>query len=234
MNSKAYGGTSRRRGVLALALLLPAPTIGVAFGMIWFPDTSVGTAVFAASKLWVFALPAVWLMVVDKEPPSWSHPKEGGFGVAALLGVIMSAVIVLVYAVLPDETLNAERLQTAVLAVGLDSPGRYLAGAAYWIAVNSVLEEYVWRWFVVRQIRAVSTPSVAVAGSAAAFTVHHIVAMQVYLSWPLVALASAGIFLGAATWSWCYVRFQSVWPGYLSHAIVDVAVFAIGYRVLFS
>ena len=132
MSSQAYTGSSKRRGVLALALLLPAPTIGVAFGMIWFPDTSVGTAVFAATKLWVFALPAVWLMVVDKEPPSWSRPKAGGFGVAALLGVVMSAVIVLVYAVLPDETLNAERLQTAVVAVGLDSPEKYLAGAAYW------------------------------------------------------------------------------------------------------
>ncbi len=234
MNNQAFTGSSRRRGVLALILLLPAPTVGVAFGMIWFLDTAMGTAVFALSKIWVFALPVIWLVAVDRKPLSWSRPKKGGFGVAALLGVVMSAAVVLVYSFRPDETLNTERLRTAVLAVGLDSPGKYLAGAAYWIAVNSVLEEYVWRWFVVRQIRAISTASVAVAGSAAAFTVHHVVAMQVFLSWPLVALASTGIFLGAATWSWCYVRFQSVWPGYLSHAIVDVAVFAVGYTVLFT
>ncbi len=225
---------SAHRAVLALALLLPAPSLGVAFGMIWFPDTALGATVFALSKLWVFALPVTWLIMVDKKPLSWSPPKLGGFGIAALLGVGMSAAIILVYAVIPDETLNADRLRTAVLAVGLGSPGKYLAGAAYWIAVNSVLEEYVWRWFVVRQIGTIATARVAVVGSAAAFTVHHIVAMQVYLSWPIVALAATGIFLGAATWSWCYVRFQSVWPGYLSHAIVDVAVFAVGYTVLFT
>jgi hypothetical protein len=36
--------------------------------------------------------------------------------------------------------------------VGLDSRAIYLAGAVYWCTVNSILEEYVWRWFVFGRI----------------------------------------------------------------------------------
>ena len=46
------------------------------------------------------------------------------------------------------------------------------------------------------------------------------------------ASTAAGIFIGAGLWSGLYLRTRSVWPGYLSHAIVDVAVFAIGWRLI--
>jgi membrane protease YdiL (CAAX protease family) len=42
------------------------------------------------------------------------------------------------------------------------------------------------------------------------------------------------VFTGGAIWSWLYVRYRSIWPGYLSHAIVDVAVFAVGWWIIFG
>jgi membrane protease YdiL (CAAX protease family) len=70
--------------------------------------------------------------------------------------------------------------------------------------------------------------------SAICFTLHHIIAMQVYFSWLVVVIASLGVFTGGALWSWCYLRYRSIWPGYISHAIVDIAIFAIGYRLIFQ
>ena len=49
-----------------------------------------------------------------------------------------------------------------------------------------------------------------------------------------VAAGSAGVFAGGVAWSWLYVRYGSIWPGYLSHAIVDVAVFGAGAALLFG
>ena len=46
--------------------------------------------------------------------------------------------------------------------------------------------------------------------------------------------ASRNKALGGMAWSWCYVRFGSIWPAYVSHAIVDVAVFAVGWDLLFN
>ena len=57
--------------------------------------------------------------------------------------------------------------------------------------------------------------------------------MQIYCSWPVTLISALGIFIGGAAWSWCYVRYQSIWPGYLSHALVDLAVFAVGYHIIF-
>ena len=65
------------------------------------------------------------------------------------------------------------------------------------------------------------------------FTIHHIVALQNYFDPLATAICSVGIFIGGAIWSWCYIRYRSIWPGYLSHAIVDVAVFSVGYVMVF-
>jgi len=74
----------------------------------------------------------------------------------------------------------------------------------------------------------------AIVFSAAGFTVHHIVATSLYFSPGVVALISSGIFVGGCIWSWLYVRYDSIWPSYISHVIADLAVFIIGYRLIFG
>ena len=49
-----------------------------------------------------------------------------------------------------------------------------------------------------------------------------------------IGLLITGVFAGGVAWSCLYVRYGSVWPGYLSHAIVDVAVFGTGAALLFG
>lgn len=153
---------------------------------------------------------------------------------AALLGIGIGLTIVAAYWVLGDLLIDPTMVAGMAVQVGLDTPAVYVTGALYWITINSVLEEYVWRWFVVRQAEQLVSPWGAILGSAAGFTLHHIVAMRVYFGWTLVVIASAGIFIGGATWSWLYQRYRSVWPAYLSHAVVDVVVFVIGYRLIFG
>jgi len=54
------------------------------------------------------------------------------------------------------------------------------------------------------------------------------------VSLAITVLGSVGVFLGGAIWSWLYLRYRSVWPCYLSHAIADAAIFIIGYRLIFG
>ena len=224
----------RSLALTSLVLLVPAPTIGVVFGMIVAPSSWLGSAIFAASKIWILALPLAWLVLVDKQPISWSRPTQGGFGVAAMLGVLIGAIMLVTYWLLGDVLIDPTMVASMAVQVGLDSPAVYLTGALYWITINSVLEEYVWRWFVVRQAEKLVSPWGAIVVSAAGFTLHHIVAMRVYFGWTLVVIASVGIFTGGATWSWLYQRYRSIWPAYLSHAIVDVVIFFVGYRLIFG
>lgn len=220
--------------LLALLLLVPAPSIGVFAGMIVLPEDYVGKLIFAASKFWILLVPLFWVAFVEKDKFSISKPKLGGFGVAAGLGILMSAVIYAAYAFFGPLLIDPAGIKEMAAEVGLANPYVYLGGAAYWILVNSILEEYVWRWFVVKQCRTFMPKWTAITASAGCFTIHHIIAMQIYFSWPVTILASMGIFIGGATWSWCYLKYKSIWPGYLSHAIVDAAVFAIGYVMIFK
>jgi membrane protease YdiL (CAAX protease family) len=68
---------------------------------------------------------------------------------------------------------------------------------------------------------------------AAYFTFVNAVLEEYVWRW-FVFTGAAGVFAGGAVWSWCYLRYRSIWPGYVSHAIVDAAILAIGWDLLFS
>lgn len=225
---------NKNKALIALLLLVPAPSIGALCGMIIFPDSLLGLIIFAFSKVWILAFPLIWHKFIDKQPISFSAPKQGGFGMGIITGLGITGIITAVYFLgrnaLIDNTLLVEKLTE----IGLASKSRYLIGALYWITINSVLEEYVWRWFCVKQCEVLMRrSSIAIICSALFFTIHHIIATSVYFGVAAVAICNFGIFLGAAIWSAMYIKYRSIWPGYLSHAIVDLCVFAIGASMLF-
>jgi membrane protease YdiL (CAAX protease family) len=222
----------RRSALLALILLAPAPSIGTAMAMVVAPGP-IGQVVFVVAKIWLLGLPLVFHLWVERERPSLSPVRQGGLGIGTALGVAVGVVIVGAFWAL-ESHIDPELLREAVRRVDLDSPIAYLSGAGYWILVNSVLEEYVYRWFVFTRAERLMPWWAAILLSAAIFTAHHVVALSVYMGVGLTALASAGVFLGGAVWSWCYWRYRSVWPGWLSHLVADIAIFAIGWHLVFS
>lgn len=217
-----------------LLLLLPAPSIGVLFGMILFPGTTLGQSVFLFSKCWILLLPAFWFFGVEKGRISSGKTVPGGFRAGLLTGLAISGFVVAVYLWLAARLIDPVGIQTLAAEIRLDRPLHYIAAASYWIGINSILEEYVWRWFMVRQCRKLMRPAAAVAVSALGFSVHHVLAMQVYFSWTVTLVAGAGIFFGGALWSWMFIRYKTIWPGWLSHALVDIAVFGVGYLLIFG
>lgn len=224
---------TRKTSLISLLLLVPAPTIGATFAMILSPNSPLGTAVFALAKAWVLLLPVVWLVLVEKQRISMPKLTTQGLAWGAITGLTIGIVIILAYYTIGRHLIDPSAFKSMITKVGLANSYIYLAGAVYWILINSLLEEYVWRWFVVRQCQAIVSSRPAIAIAALAFTAHHIIALQVYFSWPIVIPASLGVFIGASVWSHLYIKYRSIWPCYLSHAIVDAAIFLIGYLLIF-
>lgn len=223
----------KRKSVISLLLLIPAPSLGVLFGMILFPDTIIGRGVFIFSKVWLLLFPAVWFLGVERHLPTPGKSAPGGYRMGLVSGLMISAFVVgaaLLSRPLIDDVFFKEMMAT----VGLDNKAVYLGAAAYWILVNSILEEYVWRWFVVRQFERVLSRTAGIVASACCFTLHHYLAMQVYFSSTVALLGSLFIFIGGVWWSWMFVRYKTIWPGWVSHALVDVAVFGTGYYLIFG
>lgn len=226
---------AKRQALLALLLLAPVPGLGTAAAMFWWPEMALGKAFFAAAKVWLVALPLVWRVVVDREPLSWSPARRGGFGAAVASGLLISVFIVAAYAVATRLGLiDAARVADQAAKSGLNTLVTFLAGAVYWIIVNSLMEEYVWRWFVFRKFEVLWGGKIGLVAAALAFTAHHVIALAAQVNWSITLLGSLGVFIGGATWTWLYLRYRSIWPGYVSHAIVDLTIFIIGYRLIFS
>ena len=222
----------RRLAMLALALIVPVPTLGVIAAMVTAPGP-VGRLVFLAAKAWLLVLPVAWRALVDRDPPSWSPPQRGGLGAGLLLGIATAVPIgVTAWVVLPG--LDRAALGTVLESMGLATPSRYLAAAAAWTLANSLIEEYVWRWFVLTRCERLTSGGAAVSTAALLFTVHHAVAMSRYLTPGLTVLACIGVFIGGWIWGWCYRRYRSIWPGWIAHVLADVAVFTAGWFLAFG
>ena len=225
----------KRHALFALALLVPAPSLGAAAAMFWWPELAAGKSIFFAAKVWLVMLPLVWRLMVDRERLSWSPVRRGGFGVAVASGVLISLIIFVAYA-LADRwgAIDASSVADRAAKTGLNTVGVFIGGAVYWITANSLMEEYVWRWFALRKCEVLWGGKAGLVAAALAFTAHHVIALAAQFNWGITLLGSLGVFLGGATWNWLYLRYHSIWPGYVSHAIVDLAIFIIGYRLIFS
>ena len=223
----------RRKALIALALLIPVPSISTWMAM-EVAEGPVGQAVFGAGKLWVFLLPVVWLMVVDRQRPRIPRPSSRGMVAACVTGSLIVLVILVTYLLLGRHWIDASWVAEKAAEVGLDSPTDYLLGTLYWVTINSLLEEYVWRWFVVTRCETLMRRWAAVAASGLFFTLHHVIALDVYFDWRVTALGSVGVFIGGATWSWLYIRYRNIWAAYVSHVFADVVIFAIGWHLIFG
>ena len=220
---------------MALLLMVPIPSLGALSGMLWWPESGLGQILFGISKLWIVLMPLIWRKFVEKHPLSLSPAKNGGWKPALITGsVIMLAIfgtfLLVREAGWVDEGMVRERAELT----GLANLTVFIGAAIYWITINSMLEEYVWRWFVFRQFEKLIGGKWAVVASALGFTLHHIFAVGLQFDWRITLLASSGCFLGGLIWSWLYLRYRSIWPCWLSHAIVDIPIFVLGWHIIFA
>jgi membrane protease YdiL (CAAX protease family) len=193
-----------------------------------------GKTFFTIAKLWLLVFPAAWYLLVEKGRPSWSPPRQGGLAIGVASGAVLAGSIILGAWLFGVQNMDLEPLRAEVRDMGLQTIVPYLAGAAGWTFINSLMEEYVYRWFIFRQCETVMKGTAAVLASAAIFTAHHVIAVGQYLDPLLTLLASAGVFAGGLVWSWLYLRYRSIWPCWISHVLADIAVFGIGWWLLFS
>jgi membrane protease YdiL (CAAX protease family) len=185
-----------------------------------------------------FGLPVVWVWLVQRQRPQWQWPSGQGLLTGGLFGLaVAAAMIALYFSVLKptgefDEPANAIRAKIAALGVG--SPAAYFLLACFYAAIHSLLEEYYWRWFVFGQLARCCKLPAAILISSAAFAAHHVLVLAHFftIASPWTWLGSAGVAIGGATWAWLYQREGSLFAPWLSHAIVDAAIFAIGYTLL--
>ncbi len=231
---------TRRSAWLALLLLTPVPSIGVLVALL-APRGEDGQAVWwaqgvwAASKGWILLLPVLWHVLIDRQKPRLPRPRWAGMPAALISGVLIFAIIAVGYYTVGRSWFDPDLVAGRISEAGLNKLWLYLLMALYWCTINSLLEEYVWRWFVFTRCEALMPRYPAVVAAGLLFTVHHAIAMSLFFGdWRVVVLASLGVFIGGATWSWIYLRWRNIYAAYVSHVFADVIIFWIGYEIVFG
>ena len=150
-----------------------------------------------------------------------------------LLGVGMIVTIWAAYYLLGEQMLQPDALKSILYPVGLTVPWKLAAAIVFWVFINSVLEEYVFRWFITSKIEQfVNGKWRAIFVSSGIFTIHHSIALVFFLD-PLGAIiASIGVFVGGSIFSWLYLEYRSIWVAWVAHACADVAIFAIAWELI--
>jgi membrane protease YdiL (CAAX protease family) len=131
---------------------------------------------------------------------------------------------------------TAIRIRGKIEEFNCATPIRYVGLAAFLAVGHSLLEEYYWRWFVFGRLRRLlSLPSAATL-SGLAFMAHHVIVLGQFFPndfWTAAVPFSICIAGGGAFWAWLYNRSGSIYSPWLSHLLVDVAIMAIGYDLVF-
>ena len=221
----------KQLALLALVLVGIAPTISILTGFA-LKAGIIAVIVFIILKIWIFALPSFWYLKIDQQQISWSKPENGGFMVATGLGLGMVVAIVAAYLLLGD-LMDEEMLYLLLEPVGLTVAWKLGLAILFWVFINSVLEEYVFRWFITSKAEMLLTGKwKPIFLSAAIFTLHHTIALSFFISPLGTLIGSFGVFVGGSIFSWVYVTYRSVWVAWITHALADVAIFAIAWHLI--
>jgi membrane protease YdiL (CAAX protease family) len=231
---------------LLFALLFPTLSAWAYFEFFAGPEGVAESGNRSMQAAWIlgkgiqFAFPLLWVWMVERKgvrpsKPTWKGLELGlGFGL-----LVAGAGLLLYFGVLRQHPLMAEApnlIREKARGFGMGSPKRYVVFVGFLSFVHSLLEEYYWRWFVFSRLQTRIPYVAAIVVSALAFMAYHVIDLAAFFPgrfWTLVAPLSMCIAVGGMVWAWLYGRTGSIYAPWLSHLLIDLAIFTAGYDLLF-
>ena len=196
-------------------------------------------AAFGAGKLVQFAFPLVFVWFWQGQRPRPSRPSRTGVALGLAFGLAVAAGIMAPYFGWLRQSSLIEgmpaRLRQILESFGVADGARYLILALFYVAAHSLFEEYYYRWFLFGRLRDFLSLWPAITVSSLVFMAHHVILLSAYLPgqfWTAAVPLSLCVAVGGGVWAWLYARTRSLYAPWLSHAIVDAALFAVGWDLL--
>ena len=148
------------------------------------------------------------------------------------------SIVVFQWVLLPLGLMESAKLaaKEKLQSMGVDSPAVLFAIAIFYTLLHSGFEEFYWRGFVFRGLNEHLGVALSVCISSLAFMSHHVLVLAKFFGYGSIMtyLLAMSVALGGAIWAAIYHRCGNLIPGWISHAVVDAAIFIIGYQLVFS
>jgi len=225
-------------GLLLLALIFPTLLTWAYFVNASEPGGRM-SLLYGVGKVIQFSLPVLFWLMTDRSRLQLNRPQRQGWIPAILFGLLVGvSVFGLYFGYMKNQPLMiplAEQVRNKVSAFGLTSPGRFVLFAVFLSLIHAGLEEYYWRAFLFAGWRKFLPLGWAIAISSVGFMAHHILVLNEYFPgrfWAATIPSSLAVAIGGAVWAWMYERCGSIYPIWVSHALVDASLMIVGYSLL--
>ena len=236
----------KTRDLPALLLAMGFPTVMAWLYFMVLPTSAsegnpVLVTVFAASKVVQFAFPLIFVLLTERYRLGLPRLTLRGMVPAVAFGLATAAAVFgLYFLVLRSSGLfgpTSEKIDQWLTKMHLSTQSGFIIMAAGMSLVHSLLEEYYWRWFVFGGLRRRLPWAWAALISGLAFMSHHVILLAFYFPgnfWVMAVPFSLGVAVGGIVWAWIYERSGSIYAAWASHCIIDLAIMAVGYDLLFD
>ncbi|MFY0544453.1 CPBP family intramembrane glutamic endopeptidase [Brevibacillus sp. H7] len=157
---------------------------------------------------------------------AWETFDKSGMAYGVLLGVFLFTAIVAGMWLLLHHGVQEERIRFTLERWGLTSAwiGWF---ALYTVIVNSLLEELLWRGFVLqRLLRGVRRPT-AIIVSSFFFALYHLIVGVVLFGLQWGIAVTALVFGAGVLWAWLKGCFPSAYPTWISHLLADLGLMVV-------
>ena len=249
---------------LAFVIVFPSILTWVYFVLMASWPAAAQQAAYGTLKAIQFALPFVWTAIffrgrlkslIPFSSPAFEHPDlvksvnianadtpklssliklSIGFGLLVTVGVFGGYWLFSSWGLI-DEQLTI-KIKEKVSGMNLDTPLKFAGLGVFYALVHSYLEEYYWRWFVFVRLQDYWSPAVANVVSSLGFMAHHVILLATFFGWssPLTWFLSGCVAIGGVVWAWLYGRRRLLVVPWISHLMVDAAIFGLGYFLVFG
>ncbi len=233
--------TTRREWIaIVVALVLPSLVTLAYFVLAASAPAVVQQLTYAIAKTGQFLFPVTWVVWVQRRRPRLWPWSTSGVAFGLVFGLVVAAAMWMLYQfglrTAPFFLTAEEEMRAKIAGMNLGSPAVFLSVGIFYSLIHSLLEEYYWRWFVFGQLNEHTSLTRAILISSLGFMAHHILVIGTYFGFfsPITWLFSFGVACGGGVWAWLYHRTGSLLGPWVSHLLVDAAIFAIGYQIAFK
>lgn len=228
----------REAGLVVFAMCLPSGVTWLYFMALDGVPAPWPHTAYALGKTLQFALPLAWWGLRRLPLRPLPRPGLGDLLLGLAWGLIVAAGMAGLYGLWlrPSGLLAGAGAAIAhkTRSLGLATPAAFAATAVFYAVIHSLLEEYYWRWFVFGRLRDTLPWGAAATLSSVAFGAHHFLLLGVFFgaASPGTWLCGLAVIVGGAVWAAMYQWRGNLYACWLSHALVDAALFAVGYDLL--
>lgn len=234
---------------MLLGISFPTISTYIYFDLLSNASPTIQKGAYFAAKLFQFLILGVAVLVwrgraqrglITGSVTETEPRKNAGMLAGFITGLVVSLAIVSAYQFIlspmgvmePVKIAAKQKLQ----GIGADSPFVLLGIAIFYAVLHSGFEELYWRGFVFKGLKEHFSMPISVVCSSLGFMSHHIIVLGKYFGYgsALTYLCALGVAVGGAIWAVLLVRYGKLAPGWLSHAMVDASIFAVGYLLLFQ